>query len=369
MLCRSTIFAVASSVLAAQFAAACPFCTAVGPSFAERRAECDALLVGESAGEGRFLVHQVWKGADTFGVGECVDAGSKEVVTIGNTALLIGNHDDEWTWDATPVDESSLAYFARLPMLAKPLADRLRYCAKFCENDDAQVADDAYREFARAPLDAVAGVADAFDYARVRAWLVDPALPDERKGLYGLLLGMAVDPATRAENVALLKRLIAEPKSEFRAGFDGMLGGLLWAEGAAGLDLIDKQLLANREAAEGDVRHAQTALRFYQQYGRDIPAERMKGSLALLLDRPSTASGALQDFTRRRDWDFVDRAEKLFLASTGADTTLDRAIVGYLTVSPSPEAAMALKRLREASSRRVDEAQRYLALIGVGGSS
>jgi hypothetical protein len=271
-----------------------------------------------------------------------------------------------------------------MPTLDKPLAERLRYCVKYWENDDPQVADDAYREFARAPLDAVADVADAVDFAEVRRRLVDPAVPDERKGLYGLVLGMAADPPTRARNVELLKQIIAGsnntgstgtestgtgPPSDFRAGFDGILGGLLWAEGAAGLDLIDKQLLANREAAEGDVRHAQTALRFYQQYGRDIPSERMKGSLALLLDRPSTAAGALEDLTRRRDWDFVDRAEKLFLASPGDDATLDRAVVGYLLVSSRPEAEGALKRLHEASPRRVDEARRYLSLVGIGGPS
>jgi hypothetical protein len=180
---------------------------------------------------------------------------------------------------------------------------------------------------------------------------------------------MSRDDADRTANVALLRRIVAEPKSDFRAGFDGVLGGLLWAEGAAGLDLIDARLLANRDAAEGDVRHAQTALRFYQQYGRDIPPERMKRSLALLLDRPATAPGALQDFTRRQDWEFIDRAAKLFTASAGDDATLDRAVVGYLLVSPRPDAAAALRRLRETAPRRIDEAERYLALVGVRGSS
>lgn len=373
MLRRLTTFIALLAALVPQAVVACPFCTAVGPSFAERRAECDALVVGEAGGEaggeGRFLVHQVWKGADAFAVGTCIETDTKNDVATGSTALLIGRHGDAWTWDVLPVDESSLAYFARLPTLDRPLADRLRYCAKFLESDDPRVADDAYREFGRAPLDAVALTSDAFDYAQVREWLVDPAVPDERKGLYGLALGMAADAATRAENVALLKQIVAEPKSDFRSGFDGILGGLLWAEGPAGLDLIDRQLLANRQAPEGDVRHAQTALRFYQQYGHDIPAERMKRSLALLLDRPSTAAGALQDFTRRRDWDFVDRAARIFVESPGDDVTLDRAVVGYLLVSPRPEAAAALKRLRETAGRRVEEAERYLALIGVGGNS
>ena len=57
------------------------------------------------------------------------------------------------------------------------------------------------------------------------------------------------------------------------------------------------------------------------------------------------------------------------LVPAGDDATLDRAVVGYLLVSPRPDAAAALKRLHEASSQRVDEARRYLSLVGVGGSS
>jgi hypothetical protein len=211
-------------------------------------------------------------------------------------------------------------------------------------------------------------VADAFDYVRVRAWLVDPTVPEGRKGFYGLVLGLARDDAVRAENVALLRKVVTTPASEFRAGFDGILGGLLWAEGSAGLDFLDRRLLANSDAAEGDVRHAQSALRVYQQYGHAIPPERLKRSLTLLLDRPGTATGAIQDFTRRQDWDYVDRCERLFTASPGDDATLDRAVVGYLLVCPRPEATAALRRLREAAPQRIAEAERYLALLGVRGS-
>lgn len=366
---RTCLVAVVVAQLLVQSVAACPFCTAVGPSFAERRAECDALVVGESDKDKTFRVHQVLKGREALGDVDRVTAETDAASRPGDLALLVGKRGDGWSWDVVPVDESSLAYFARLPDLARPWSDRLRYCAKFLEHADPQVAEDAFREFARAPFDDVAAAAEAFDYPRVRAWLVDPTIPDERKGFYGLVLGLSRDDAVRAENVTLLRKLVATPASEFRAGFDGVLGGLLWAEGATALDFFDKQLLANPDAAEGDVRHAQSALRVYQQYGKAIPAERLKRSLALLLDRPGTATGAIQDFTRRQDWDYVDRCERLFVASPGDDAVLDRAVVGYLLLCPKAEATAALRRLREAAPERVANAERYLALVGVRGSS
>lgn len=328
------------------------------------------MLVAEAKEAKQFAVVQILKGRDVLDDAKEVTVADDVGLRVGDAAILLGRKsDDGWSWEVVPVDETSLAYFVRLPDARKPWSERLRYCAKFLEHDDAAVADDAYREFGRAPFDEVAAAADAYDFAKVRAWLVEADVPEERKGLYGLMLGLAKTADDAKENVALLRRLATAEASEFRAGFDGVLGGLLWAEGVTALDLIDERFLRNPQAHEGDVRHAQTALRFYQQYGRDIPAERLERSTALLLDRPGTATGALQDLTRRQDWAFVDRCEKLFLASSSDDPTFDRAAIGYLLVCPKPEAAAALRRLRQQAPRRVEEAQRYLALLGVRGGS
>lgn len=349
---------------------ACPFCTAVGPSFAERRAESDVVAVGEAKSALTFRIDQVLQGREALGdVTEATVEDEAANYTPGTLAVLLGKKLPEWSWEAVPADETSAAYYARMPDVKRPWDERLRYAVKFVEHRDPQVADDVYRQFGRAPFDAVAAAADAYDYDQIRAWLVDPQVPDDRKGFYGLLLGLARDDATRRANVTLLKELAAKEASEFRAGFDGILGGLLWAEGVEALDLIDERILKNAQATEGDVRHAQTALRFYQQYGKEIPAERFKRSLALLLDRPATAPGAIQDFTRRQDWEFVERCEKLFAASPGDDPTLDRAVVGYLLVCPQPAATAAIKRLRDQASKRVAEAEHYLSLLGVRGSS
>lgn len=348
---------------------ACPFCNAVQPSFAERRADADALVLAEAVGDGMFLVRQVFDGAARLGKPEAIEADGSDL-PVGQLVLLLGRYDPDatlepWNWLSEPVDEASLAYYVRAPSAKLPAGERLSYFVKYLEHADADVAEDAFREFGRAPFEAVAAVADVFPYASLRTWLADAGVPGERKGFYGMALGLAPPGAERDANRPLLRQMVVAPAGEFRAGFDGILGGFLLAEGVAALDLIDEKILRNPQAAEGDVRHAQTALRFYLQYGRDVPEARLIASVASLLDRPATAPGALQDLTRRRAWDYTARAEALFLKSSGDDPALDRAVVGYLLVCPEAAAGEALRKLKSAAPERTAAALRHAELLGI----
>ena len=348
---------------------ACPFCNAVQPSFAERRADADALVLAEAVADGKFLVRQVFDGAARLGNPKTIEADVSDLPE-GQLVLLLGRYDPEatsepWNWLSEPVDEASLAYYVRAPAVKLPAAERLSYFVKYLEHVDADVAEDAFREFGRAPFEAVAAVADGLPYASLRAWLADAGVPGERKGFYGMALGLAPPGAERDANRALLRKLVVAPAGEFRAGFDGILGGFLLAEGVAALDLIDERILRNPQALEGDVRHAQAALRFYLQYGRDVPEARLIASVASLLDRPATAPGALQDLTRRRAWAYSARAEELFLQSSGDDPALDRAVVGYLLVCPDAAAAQALRKLKSAAPERTAAALRHAELLGI----
>ncbi|MBA4020576.1 MAG: hypothetical protein C0483_25745 [Pirellula sp.] len=348
---------------------ACPFCNAVQPSFAERRADADALLLAEAVGDGTFAVRQVFDGAARLGKPTTIEADDSDLPE-GQLVLLLGRYDadaasEPWNWLSEPVDEASLAYYVRAPSVKLPSAERLRYFVKYLEHADADIAEDAFREFGRAPFEAVAAVADGLPYAKMRAWLVDAAVPGERKGFYGMALGLAPSGAERDADRALLRQTVVAPAGEFRAGFDGILGGYLLVDGTAALDLIDERILRNPQAAEGDVRHAQAALRFYLQYGREVPEARLIASVASLLDRPATAPGALQDLTRRRAWGYTARAEALFLQSSGDDPALDRAVVGYLLLCPDVSAAAALRKLKSAAPERTAAALRHAELLGI----
>jgi hypothetical protein len=206
-------------------------------------------------------------------------------------------------------------------------------------------------------------VAELFPPDHLRRWLADPNVKDERKGFYGLALGLAGRMQDRQEQEAFLRDLILAPASDFRAGFDGMLGGYLVLAGEPALVLIEQRFLANPQARVGDVRHATSALRFYQEFGREIPTPRLARALRPLLSRPEFAAAAVIDLARWQDWEALAQVASLYTQDPPPPATR-RAIVGYLLNCPAPQAKLELARLRRIDPQGVTEAERALQAGG-----
>lgn len=376
-------------------ARACPFCNAVRPTFAQQREAADAVALCEvvaassadqasdhPAGERLAVrVRSVLKGKELIARDDRLELPAVERLQPGALCLAWGSRrstapadgggeraasgaDREIAWQYLPVTETSYAYFAQSPDLRTAAAERLRYFARFLEHADPTIADDAYLEFGHAPYDVVAQAADSLPLESIRLWLVDENVPQERKGFYGLALGLAREPDARAACAQQLIELASEPSDDFRAGFDGVLGGLLLLTGEEGLDLIDRRYLDNPQSADGHVRSALGALRFYYEYGKEIPRERQQRSLRQLLSRREFAAEAIVDLARRQDWGPLDEIVALYDAPDDRQPGLRRAVVGYLTASPAPQAAAALARLRQRDPRGVSEAEAYLKAFG-----
>ena len=343
-------------------AAACPFCTALQPTLAQRRDAAEIVCIGEvgaadpAAKMQSWRVHQVLKGRERFALLPAAAAKTLELpcdatLKTGALGLLFAEVSatggaGELDWSVVPANETSLSYFARSPSLRKATAERLPYFVPYLEHADPLLAEDAYLEFGHAPYDQVAKVADLLPQDSFRSWLTDPDVVAERKGFYGLALGLARDEEVRRTNAEFLRRLVLMPADDFRAGFDGVLGGYLMAAGEPGLALIEERLLANPAAADGDVRHAMTALRFYREYGREIPAARLSRGLRPLLARPEFAALTIADLARWQDWDSLEQIAQLFGRENYRDPAIEQAIVGYLLTCPRPQAAEELARLR-----------------------
>lgn len=367
---RMATIAALVVALCARDGAGCPFCTVVGSTLAQRREEAAVVAVGErlsdDTGEAsRFRIHQVLRGGERIDASQPLAVSRSGEVRPGGLALLFGAsaEGDTLAWEAVPVDETSLAYAVRAPGLRQAAAERLRYFIPFLEHADPLIADDAYGEFGRAAYDVVAEVADDLPHGSLRSWLVDPAVPDERKGLYGLLLGLSTDPHERERNVAVLRQAIEKPANDFRAGFDGMLGGLLAAEGEQGLELIERRILTAPQARRGDVLHAMSALRVQAEFGRGIPLDRLARALAPLLNRQDTAAAAVVDLARWEAWDLLPRVVALVDRPEAADAGLKRAVAGYVLACPTDAAASALVRLRERMPDVIREAERGTPLL------
>jgi hypothetical protein len=357
-----------SCAVIAGSASACPFCTAVAPSLAQLREQADIVLLAEVLETGKpplLRVHRTVKGKSPVSGDSPLRATVDADLLQGTLALLFGSaNGDAIRWHAVPANETVAGYFFASPSLRTPERERLPYFAGYLEHPEDAIAADAYNELGRAPFDVVSQLGDAAPSEKLRAWIVGPAVPPARKGLYGLLLGLAKDEAARRENARLLQKQIEAGASDFRAGFDGMIGGYLLLAGAPGLKLIESRLLSNPKAAVGDVRHAMTALRFYHEYGNQISSERLSSALALVLKRPEFAEAAITDLARWQAWKYCDEIAGLYHRRGFDSSELRRAIVGYLRTCPSACCGTALADLRQSDPTGVANAESILEKLG-----
>jgi hypothetical protein len=126
------------------------------------------------------------------------------------------------------------------------------------------------------------------------------------------------------------------------------------------LELIEQKYLADPLAASGDVRHAMTALRFYHEYGREIPGERVAAAMRRLLAREEFAPEAIVDLARWEDWESTPAVIALNRRLQSQNAAIRRAAIGFLTLSPMQQAADEIARLRQRYSAEVDEAKKRL---------
>lgn len=361
--------------------AACPFCTALEPTLCQLREQAAVVALVEVEEQSpklhtRLRLHKTLSGAARLQGMTELAADLDVLASPGSLLLIFGSPAGppapsaaqapeaglaDLRWHAVAVNEREVGYLAKAPLLKTPPVDRLRYFARFLEHPDPLIAQDAYLEFGHATFRDVARTADALPLERMKVWLDAERVPAARKGFYGMALGLAPDAGERRENAAFLEKMILAPEDDFRAGFDGILGGYLLLRGTAGLELIEARYLANPKAADGDVRHAIIALRFYEEFGSDIPRERLSAALARVLARPEFAATAITDLARWNDWDSLARISRLYDEPAYADPAIRRAIVGYLLACPKPAARAELARLRTNDPAGVGAAEQILS--------
>jgi hypothetical protein len=386
-LLRSCLSAIGLLLAISATAFGCPFCTALEPTLASRRESAAVVALGEVRGiEGRKLdvrLHRTLKGEKLLAGQDSIVVPAAGTLKVGTLLLVFGDlveteadekgnletqavatKGESLRFAAVPVSETSYAYFAQAPDLRKTAPERLRYFARFLEHADPTIAGDAYQEFAHASFGDVAQAADALPGDKLIGWLASERVPPARKGFYALALSFNETEPLRRFHADVLFKMILAPSDDFRAGFDGVIGGYLLLRGASGLDQIDELYLSNPKAADGDVRHALAALRFYREFGDEIPRERLAKALRHVLARPEFADAVVTDLARWKDWSALDEIAGLYTQDAYAQPAVRRAIVGYLLACPEAAAAVQLKRLRGIDPQGVAAAEQVLSALG-----
>jgi hypothetical protein len=264
-------------------------------------------------------------------------------------------------WTAVAGDEALLGYVVAAPDWDAPPAERLAWFAARLEHPDRVIAVDAFTEFGLAPFSAVRAAAGAFDAARLTAWVGEPGIDQRRRGFYGLALGLvaaeASDVTIRERAIATLHEAIEKPADDFRAGFDGIMAGVLVAEGVAGLDYLEGLRIAGPTGRPVDQRHFLAALRFAWEFlSEAIPRERISVATARLLAAPAVAADAVIDLARQQAWDAADDVASLWESLGDDDPLVRRAVAGYLTACPLPQAKRLLEGIRMHDPERFEAA-------------
>ncbi|MEI6240787.1 MAG: hypothetical protein WCR51_10385 [Planctomycetia bacterium] len=348
---------------------ACPFCGIVGESLAMRRDAADVVAIGEANDgvtpgpdgfpEQAFTLGQTLRGTIPPDITE---AAARVTGPVVGTAIVFGRSSNgDLRWSALAAHEAVLGYAAAAPATSLPAAERLRWFAQRLEHPDPAIAADAFAEFGLAPFDAVREAADAFDPIKLAAWVGEAGIDARRRGFYGLAAGIVAadtrDAAVRRDLLADLHDAIAAPADDFRAGYDGLLAGLIVAEGAAALDEFSRLGLFGPSARPVDQRHLLAALRFaWESLDATIPRDRVAAATARLLNSRAVAADAAVDLARFQAWEPLDTVANLWMTLGRDDPLVRRAVAGYLDACPLPAARTHLDRLRTADAERLDAA-------------
>jgi hypothetical protein len=367
---------------------ACPFCGVVGESLAGRRDRSAAVAVGESAGpvtrsaagdrgQPFTILQPLTSGSRSFGsvvAGDAVVARVREPVAgtavLFATAAVDAAGTRRLDWEAIEADETLIGHVVAAPATSVRAAERLAWFARRLEHPEAAIAADAFTEFGLAPFAAVRAAAGGLDAARLRAWVHEPGIDPARRGFYGLALGLAAaatnDAEARRAAIETLRDSAAAPADDFRAGFDGILGGLLVAEGDAGLDWIVARGLLDATSGRArplDQKHLLAALRFaWECLAETVPRPRIVAATRALLQTPVVAADAAIDLARYEAWDAVDDVAALWDGLGGDDPLVRRAVAGYLAACPTPAGRHHVEAIRVRDPERLAAALAAAAL-------
>ena len=387
----------AGLLTAANATTACPFCSAPSLTLAEQVAESDAVVLVRWV-DGKKATEQK-AGSTTYEVMD-VTRNAKDPVTKGRKItltryrageetdlfVLMGTEGKTIEWGSPiEVSDAGYKYMTDAPDREMETARRLEYFVNYLEHPDQLVSNDAYAEFANAPYEDIAMIADKLPTKKVRQWITSNDTSQTRLGLYGLLLGLGGD----ASDAKVMETKITEPADDFRLGIDGIMSGYLLLNGAKGLDTIDRTKLKpakvkNKkgemvEVPFSEIYSAMQALRFMWTYGNNrVPKERLRQSMRLLLDRPELADLVIADLARWKDWSIQEDLMAMYDNEAYSIPSIKRAIIKYMYQcsvdlpkgkdgKPTGEkpahavsAAKYLKVLEKKDPKRVRDAMRYM---------
>jgi hypothetical protein len=348
-------------------AEACPFCSAIAPTFTEQVQKSDIVVLAtlkqkppafdpnsEEIPTGKFAIVEILKGKEWVDKGFEIETPIFGKYAEGDVFLLMGVEPPRISW-STPQSASSrlIKYLHDISDLPGDVPSRLKFFVNYLEDEEDVLAADAYDEFALAPYKDVIAIKDSIDHDKLIKWISDPEVLTNRKRLYYTLLGVCGSE----KDLPLLEQIMSDEDRKKRQGLDSLIACYLMLAGPQGMDFIDKHFVANPDADFSDAFSAVSALRFHSSETDKIPKERIVQSLRSALDTTLMADVVIPDLARLEDWTVIDKLAKMFNEVKEDENWVRIPIISYMKVCPKPEAKEYVKKFREIDPDSVRKAE------------
>lgn len=347
----------------------CPFCDSVKQTLRQDMESNDAVAIGvlvpdpkakedDFSGVANFEIMVVIKGQEVISQGQVVAAPYFGSMKSSKRFLLQGVDPAQLVWTSPlPLTKASEEYLLNIPNLPVEPIERLKYFMKHLEHEDSLLARDAYDEFAISPYDQIKQLKNDLSRDQLLTWLTNNEISADRKRLYFTLLGICGTP----EDADLLEGRMQSENADDRAGLDAMVACYLTLKGDAGLPLVEKLFLANKQSPYPDTYSAIQALRFHGTEGGVLNRDNVVKSVRLLLERPEMADLVIPDLAKWEDWSQIDKLVQLFKEADDS-TWVRMPVVNYLRVCPLPIAKEKLDELEKIDPKTIQRAKTFFPI-------
>ncbi|HUE74036.1 MAG TPA: hypothetical protein VMP01_24360 [Pirellulaceae bacterium] len=353
-----------------RLAEACPGCEPTGTTFSDEMAVMDAVVVarllapGAQAGNvpstellpSPFEIVRVLKGdalVRTGGKLETLYLGSGQP---GSLFLIMGIAQPKMMWSKPHgVSERVLDYLAKLVQLPQEGVERYRFVLDYLEDEESDLARDAYDEFAKAPYAAVRSLKDDLDHDEIVARIDNPGIPATRRRLYFVMLGIVGDD----KDVPYLEALMQSADRQDRRGLDMIIFCYLSIRGESGLPMIEERFLRNQDCDYSDTYAAIMALRMHAAEEVTLQPKHVVGPLRGVLERPQLADLVIPDLARWEDWTAIDKLLELYKTADEKSSWVRVPVVNYLRACPLPRAKALIAECEKIDPQAVKRAHSF----------
>lgn len=357
--------------------AACPFCTSQGTTLTQEVNQAsmvlygrleNAKLTGTEFGDGTtdLVIEKVIKPHEILADKKVITL-SRYVPTDKDAKVRFLVFCDVYKGKIDPYrglavkGDSDIARYLEGAMKVKDEKStaRLRFFFDYLANADAEVSNDALKEFANADYAEVRDLYPKLPADIVVKWLKDENTPAFRYGLYASILGHSGKP----EHADVLKAMLDDPLKRTASGIDGVLAGYVLLKPKEGWAYLTETLKDGEK--DFTTRYAALrAARFFWDSRSDVIARPdVVAAVSLLLDQGDIADLAIEDLRKWGRWEMAGKVLGLLTKSSHDIPIVRRAILRYALSCPeNGDAAAHVAAMRKNDPRLVEQAEELLKL-------